>query len=253
MKANTDRTLQERAWRMLRATGGCRCKGIGAMILNTKGLAADDEMIFSCICKEADVRARWAEAIAIGDTIPDVAHLTNAHFGGPAYAAALDAFSALIASREIQTPRGTRYGALLWGVPGVGKSSLAALVRAELAKGLDTLWIAYSPFIRKVQDTYSPDAEHSADDVIGQASSVSVLVIDDLGRPTLKGPETNNRIEIMEAVIDARWLAHRITIVTTNLTLPRLEEQFGSRLYSRLLGLCHAVEVVGIDHRIGVA
>ena len=179
-------------------------------------------------------------------------HLTNAHFGGPAYAAALDAFSALIANREMDTRQGKRYGALLYGVPGVGKSSLAALVRAELAKGLDALWIAYSPFIRKVQDTYNPDAEHSADDVIGQASNVSVLVIDDLGRPTLKGPETNNRIEIMEAVIDARWLAKRITIVTTNLSLPRLEEQFGTRLYSRLLGLCQPIEIVGMDHRIGV-
>jgi DNA replication protein DnaC len=52
-------------------------------------------------------------------------------------------------------------------------------------------------------------------------------------------------------LINARWVARRATIITTNLDARALWEMLGKRLYSRLVGLTgQLVHMAGRDHRV---
>lgn len=129
----------------------------------------------------------------------------------------------------------------LFGAVGVGKTHLAVAVLAALAAKLrGALFMQAGDFFRALR---SDDGKN--DELIARARSVTILVIDDLG----KQRTTEWVREQSDIVINDRWQNRRSTIVTTNGDMDYIEGAFGPAFASRIeTRLCCKV-LDGDDYR----
>ena len=72
-----------------------------------------------------------------------------------------------------------------------------------------------------------------------------LLILDDLGT------EFSTKFSVAEIynILNTRMMSSLPTIISTNLTLARIQEQYGSRLVSRVIGGLDRVELIGTDVR----
>jgi len=137
-------------------------------------------------------------------------------------------------------------GLVIAGPFGRGKTHLAAGIARTLINSLHRVefWQAYSLLdslrIRKERDETQSryEVEHFVD--------VPLLVVDDLGKERL----TDWGREQIFHTFDQRDVMERPTLVTTNLSIPELEDHVGGAVVSRLMGSCRWVEIGGVDHRL---
>jgi DNA replication protein DnaC len=144
-------------------------------------------------------------------------------------------------------------GLLFFGPSGVGKTHLAAgVLKGVIRHGARGYFFETRELLRLVRDTYNRSVEETEMDVLRPVLEADVLVLDDLG-----AERTSEWVkETLGLVINTRYNARRATIVTSNLfdlgdpTDPNsFRFQIGERSRSRLLEMCHWVEVSGSDVR----
>lgn len=135
-------------------------------------------------------------------------------------------------------------GILLFGKVGRGKSFLAACVGNYLIeRGIPALMTDFARIERESNRDFSKRQEY-----FDALNNFPLLILDDLGTER----DTAYMNEIVYTVIDSRAKAGLPTIVTTNLTAEELKSPANltnQRIFSRLLGICIPVEVVGDDRR----
>ena len=138
-------------------------------------------------------------------------------------------------------PNAAQCGWLICGGVGTGKTFLAqCMANAVLGRGYTAaLCTAY-----EVVQAFRFGQENQ----VRLLDNVDLLVIDDLGTEPLW---RNRTAESLFAVISTRLTHGRGLIVTTNLDLPTLSEQYGERLVSRLTDARRmiAVNLFGEDQR----
>lgn len=132
-------------------------------------------------------------------------------------------------------------GLLLYGDCGTGKTYAAAcIVNALIDQGIPCLMTNFS---RVLNTLWSIEKKQEYIDAFNQ---YSLLVLDDLGAER----QSEYVAEQVFDIIDGRCRAKLPMIVTTNLTLRELTApQANKRIYDRLLGMCHPVEVAGESRR----
>jgi DNA replication protein DnaC len=144
-------------------------------------------------------------------------------------------------------------GLLFFGPSGVGKTHLAAgVLKGVVRRGARGYFFETRELLRLVRDTYNRSVDETEMDVLRPVLEADVMVLDDLG-----AERTSEWVkETLGLVINARYNARRATIVTSNLfdgsdaTDPNsFRFQIGERSRSRLLEMCHWVEVSGSDVR----
>lgn len=134
-------------------------------------------------------------------------------------------------------------GLLLYGGVGTGKTFAAAcIVNALIDTGKPCLMTNFS----RVLNTLWGIEEKQA--YIDSLNKFDLLVLDDLG--------TERRSEYAQEnvfnVIDARYRAKLPLIITTNLSIEEIKKPDSvgnSRIYDRVLEMCHPVEVNGHSRR----
>lgn len=135
-------------------------------------------------------------------------------------------------------------GLLLFGNVGTGKSFIAsAIANALIDKGYNCLVTNFSRLANTIYGLYDKQ------EYIDSLKNFSLLVIDDLAVER----DTEYMREIVENIIDNRYMAGLPLIVTTNLTAEQLKyptDLRRKRMYSRLLEMCVPVEVKGKDRRL---
>ena len=135
-------------------------------------------------------------------------------------------------------------GILLFGKVGRGKSFHAACVGNYLIdRGIPVLMTSFSRIERESNEDYSKRQEY-----FDALNKFPLLILDDLGTER----DTQYMNEIVYTVIDSRAKSGLPTIVTTNLTAEELKSPANitnQRIFSRLLGICIPLEVVGDDRR----
>ena len=121
--------------------------------------------------------------------------------------------------------------------------------------GKGGLFRATSDLLLEIKQTY--DREDSTDteiQVVKRYAGADVLVIDDLGAERV----TDWTKQVFYALLNRRYAGHDrtvsngvgLTLITTNLSLPAIAENFGDRVASRIVGMCRVVPMTGADYRL---
>ena len=143
-----------------------------------------------------------------------------------------------------QQMRDENRGLLLYGAVGTGKTFAAACIANELIeKNVPCIMTSFPRIINALQGTFE-NRQQYLDDL----NDCDLLVIDDFAVER----QTEYVQEIIYEVIDSRYKVGFPMIITTNLTAQELKnpgDVSKSRIYSRLLEMCHPVEFKGADRR----
>ena len=135
-------------------------------------------------------------------------------------------------------------GLLFWGTVGTGKTFTAACIANELVeRGVSVIMTSFPRIINTLQGKWEDRQE-----LLDELNDHDLLVIDDFSVER----KTEYAQEIIYEVIDSRYKIGYPLIVTTNLTAQELKNPVDvskKRIYSRLIDMCHPVEIAGTDRR----
>ena len=139
---------------------------------------------------------------------------------------------------------------------GIGKTHLAiaaareGVMRYRPGIGEQILAVRDMPsFVDAVRHTYD---DGGTADLIASVQKPVILVLDDIGTEHVSRESRSWYQGLMFQIVNARWLARRATIVTTNLDTDNLWAWLGPRVFSRLIELTGApVLMQGKDCRLG--
>lgn len=137
---------------------------------------------------------------------------------------------------------------LFCGNTGLGKTFLSSCIASECIKKGKTVLYQTSPImLDKIIDYKFGKTQN---DIVSTIYSVDLLIIDDLGT------ETKNSLKLTELfnLINSRLLNQNNkvtkTIISTNLTLQNLYDNYDERIVSRIIGNYNACYFFGEDIRI---
>lgn len=135
---------------------------------------------------------------------------------------------------------------LLYGSAGLGKTFLTNCIANELIESCHS--VIYLSAI-ELFDTYSRkefNKNNDNDELVQEITDCDLLIIDDLGTE-LTNSFTNSRLFFC---INDRILKDKSTIISTNLTLDKLREQYSDRIFSRIIHSYKTLKFFGHNIRL---
>jgi DNA replication protein DnaC len=149
---------------------------------------------------------------------------------------------------ELDSNLRTGRGLWLFGDTGTGKTTLAMLVSKAATQAGNSVAIYSLPkLLARIRRTY--EAEPGSDSYgafFERLTAVDLLHIDDFGAEK----RSDWVLEQLYALVNERYEDERSILLTTNLTVDKLEEQIGQRTVSRLTETCEQVPLFGADRRL---
>ena len=145
----------------------------------------------------------------------------------------------------------------IFGKPGTGKTFLAALMaQQQLLRGKSVIFTDTPSLLEQMKNTFDGVSDLTLESLMKKLERADLLVLDDLGTET----PTQWAVERLYLVINARYNAGKSLIVTSNYdpeqAADRLNNPFkgergvtGSRIVSRIRGICKVVQILGNDRR----
>lgn len=137
-------------------------------------------------------------------------------------------------------------GLLLFGDVGTGKSYYAASIANRLIdNGYRAFMTSFSRIADKLEGEFGGRQEY-----IYSLNNFDLLVLDDLG--VERSSQSGYMQEIIYDIIDSRVLSGLPMVITTNLSAEEIkkpQDMRYKRIYDRILGCCHPVEVSGVSRR----
>ncbi|MEG0075096.1 MAG: ATP-binding protein [Eubacterium sp.] len=135
---------------------------------------------------------------------------------------------------------------LFYGAPGVGKTFMTNCVANALIDGGHTIiYTTAAHLIRLVQQGMF-DANSSTEPLYASLLECELLIIDDLGAEYTTKFSGSQLYEI----INTRLLSTKKMIISTNLNMKMIKDQYDERLSSRISGHFTALPFIGNDIRI---
>ncbi len=121
---------------------------------------------------------------------------------------------------------------LLSGKTGCGKTHLSVatlreMIKDDVIKG-DAIFTTAPELLLDIRSCYSSNDDEKA--LVEKYSTPEILILDDLGADKA----TEWAITTLYLILDRRNKDLKATFVTTNLSLPEIEGQYGARIASRL-------------------
>lgn len=135
---------------------------------------------------------------------------------------------------------------LFYGDTGLGKTFLSNCIANKLINSCHSViyLTAIELFDTYSQSTFNKDSDQN--EVVQEITDCDLLIIDDLGTE-LSNSFTNSRLFYC---INDRLLKDKSTIISTNLTLNKLYEQYSDRIFSRIMHSYKAVKFYGDNIRL---
>lgn len=135
---------------------------------------------------------------------------------------------------------------LLYGDTGVGKSFLSHCVARELLRAEHSV-VYFSTFeLFQVLEQAAFHREERPSESYQTLFGCDLLIIDDLGTELANSFTTSQ----LFVCLNERILRRKPTIISTNLTLSQLAEQYSERIFSRLTSHYTMVKMFGPDIRV---
>ena len=122
------------------------------------------------------------------------------------------------------------HGLVLSGMPGTGKSHLAAAILQAVLPRHTGLYVTCMGVIRMVRNTWRRDSQQSEKQVLDVLSGVDLLVIDEIGVQY----GTDGEQTILFEVLDLRYQNQLPTILLTNQDKDGFKAYVGERSFDRL-------------------
>jgi DNA replication protein DnaC len=242
----------------------CKCGGFGTLGFKQYGAYPTRDLTF-CTCEYGE-RARADCIAADARKQQRLVSIAFANSGIPSEYArhTLDSWiqragkdadkqDAIVAARRWLDPhQQTKEGLFLYGNAGTGKTGLlAALFAATVSADVSGLWVEWFDFVASVQGKYGA-ADGSAQAAVEHAQRVPLLALDDLGSAT-RAQETDDRLNILYRVVNARVGNARPMLISSNLSPSVFKHQFTQRIWDRIQERCEVIRVGGANWRIGGA
>lgn len=182
--------------------------------------------------EEADRRTRKIESMIEGAAIP-------ARFIGRTFetfnastSAQADALKVVKAyADDFKTHRTKGSGLILSGLPGTGKSHLAAATLQAIFPEHDGLYTTCMSFIRNIRCSWRRDSAVSERDVLETYRYVDLLVLDEIGVQY----GTDGEQTILFDLLDGRYRDMMPTILITNQDKQGFKSYIGDRVFDRLV------------------
>jgi len=137
---------------------------------------------------------------------------------------------------------------LFWGKPGLGKTFLSTCIAKELInKRYSVIYeTAYKTFsmLEELKFKKSED-EEKLKFKIDKLYSCDLLILDDLGSEFA----TQYTTAALFDIINSRLISGKSTVINTNLLVDDIENKYGERVFSRILGHYKLLEFIGTDIR----
>jgi DNA replication protein DnaC len=128
---------------------------------------------------------------------------------------------------------------LIHGPSGAGKTHVAAAIANRcIERGQPALFVVVPDLLDHLRASYRPDADLDYDVLLEQVRAAPVLVLDDLG--TQSGSAWAQ--EKLFQILNHRYNAQLPTVVTTNLSIDRLDERLRMRLTDPEISRVYYVE-----------
>ena len=133
--------------------------------------------------------------------------------------------------------------AFLWGVPGSGKTTLAAeILKAQWRKGQPGKFIIIPELVLSLQS----DFENSYSRAMDISKQKGLLVLDDLG-----AEKTTDYVrQMLYVIINAREMNEWQTIITSNLSIEEISTAIDPRIASRIAGMGEVINLGDKDFRL---
>jgi DNA replication protein DnaC len=239
----------------LGADGKCvRCKGLS--YLRYEGLAADDSRFGKM--RDCDnpgcphVRERKEKRAVlfmermhrhfdrVREYYPNASLDSLKNVPGKTYA--FQAARLFVAGSGIEFNGTLKSSLVFQGAVSRGKTFIASAIYNGLRAAGELVWFARLwTLLEGVYAGYDEESELSANEALSALCNAPVLVIDEFQVNHL----TANRMDIIEALINARAARNMPTVLTTNLTQEQVAEKFNERISARLNHMAHWIAVEG--------
>lgn len=136
---------------------------------------------------------------------------------------------------------------LFWGGTGLGKTFLSACIaRVVSQKGYSVVYETVVEALADFENQKFRDGENDADARVERMLSCDLLILDDLGTEMI----TEFSKSAVYTIVNSRLLSGKKTIISTNLTVDRLESVYTPQIASRLKGEYQDLPFVGQDIRL---
>lgn len=141
----------------------------------------------------------------------------------------------------------------LMGNTGSGKTFAMRLL-SQMLSGYNIRWMLHGqpqPFAFQVVSARRMVSEFVAGgyEAVDRYIRWSILCIDDLGSEPQEVSYYGNRLNLMEHIVEERYLDRKLTHFTSNFNMEQLEQLYGQRVASRLYESCNLVKLVDTDWR----
>lgn len=137
---------------------------------------------------------------------------------------------------------------LFTGNTGLGKTFLTNCIANEVIKSYHTVVYQTAPMLMDmiINYKYSYNKENYAKEEYNRIFDVDLLIIDDLGTEIMN----ENRFTELFNIINTRLLKNKKMVISTNLTLKDLYNEYDERVISRLIGDFILCKFIGDDIRL---
>lgn len=138
---------------------------------------------------------------------------------------------------------------LFTGNTGLGKTFLSNCIADELLKKGKTVLYQTSPNMLDAIINYKFDKPNSSCDIYDNILNVDLLIIDDLGTECMNSMKFTELFNIINSRLLNQHNHITKTLISTNLTLKDLHENYDGRIFSRLIGHYNICKFFGDDIR----